>query len=312
MNRRQFLVAGLSSLGLLIPKKSFSLENIFGNVSDILTENPVEGANIRISNCPSGEIIGEYITDNQGNYTANVTGVNDTMLWGEIKLLFHDENFMNSLARKPAAQQNSGIIKAEIIHPNFYNAIRYFDLTKYNGNKLNSKILTKNFDMENFDAWARASGKPLRRWDTNPTWYINPQHATQPQIDMVTEIINVDLVEFTDGFLDVSIKNTSEQKNEPGSIYVHWVEEGDYYANHEETLEDNKITWARTWFTKKNIQRRVYLRQLTQVLGFLNYPSNKEFYSTNGILTEQGLNFGKFLYNSKAGNISPDTEPALL
>lgn len=307
MERRNFLKAGISASGLLITNNSFGLENIVGNVKNILDNKNIEGANVKLYDHPSGEMIGEYITDSSGNYTSTITGIKPT-LWGDVKRLFTDNPSMKRRVEEITKRTlSSNIIKAEITHLDYHNAVRYFNSGV---GDFDAAIANKSFDMEFFDAWARGGKKSLRRWNINPKWYINPANADQTQINLVKEIINVDLTEFTDGFINGIIEETSTERNETGSIYIYWTESGDYYDNHNEVIENNEIKQISTWFSKSNRLRRVYLRQLTQCMGLLNNGvSGKDFWTDDGHYTTQGLEIGKFLYNSKSGNISPDTEP---
>ncbi|MDO8623042.1 MAG: hypothetical protein Q7R52_02255 [archaeon] len=280
-----------------------------GRVTNTLTENPVENAKLKFYN-PSGEFIAEYITDSNGVYNPP-TGIEPTR-WAEVKRLFTEDMLIKRrdvLKRLSKLSSSSNVLKAEITHQDYHNAVRYFDVSKGN---FNATIAPQSFDMGFFDAWARGGQKVLRRWNSSPKFYINTNLAESSQIDLVKKIINVDLTEFTDGFVSATVEETTEQKNERGSILVYWDEkEDDYYGNHKETIENNEIVSASTWFNPKNHLPKIYLRQLTQCLGFLNNGvSGKDFWTNDGHYTQQGLDCGKFLYNSKPGNISPDTNPA--
>jgi hypothetical protein len=103
---------------------------------------------------------------------------------------------------------------------------------------------------------------------------------------------------------------TTDNAEESGKFSVYWVETGDYYGNHHERLENNNIISASTWFLKSNHLRRIFLRQLTQGLGFVNNASGNEFYTTDGHYTPQCLDMLSVLCSMNSGNISPDIDSA--
>jgi hypothetical protein len=306
MERRDFLkIAGLSSMGLFIPSKTFSLENIIGNVKDVLSENPVEGANIKLYNYPSGEFIREYISNSNGDYYLSTTKVNSTP-WRDVKLLFRDV-----LAKKINKPSSSDIVRAEIIHQDYHNATRYFDSK---GNNFDTSIIPASFDMDIFDSWARTKGKGLQKWVNQPEWDINVAGAERGYIDLVKEIISNDISQAMKWNNPIVREvETNENIGKIGKYVVYWTDEdNDNYGNHEEILDGNEIISASTWFLKSNKTKRIFLRQLTQGLGFVRNTSDREFYTSDGNYNQNGLDMLTVLCSMKKGTISPDTEPILL
>ncbi|MDO8516644.1 MAG: hypothetical protein Q7S33_00820 [Nanoarchaeota archaeon] len=304
MKRRDVLkIGGIGFLDLLIPNNVFGLENIVGNIKDVLVSKPVEGASLKFYNYPEGNFISEYSTDSRGDYYSTITGI-ESDRWADVKLKFSGSIKEEKLLAKPA----SSYLKAEISHPDYYSAVRYFNLKDRD---LDIGLIPKTFDMEFFDAWTRGGKKVLKKWPAPPVWIIDTNNAEQNQIDLVKDIIRIDInpaMSWGSPIINETTTSDNLEKNEGFLIY--WVSEGDYYGNHHETLENNKIVSASTWFLKSNKLRRVFLRQMTQGIGFVNNISGNEFYSDDGHYTSQGLDMLRVLDVMAPGNSSPDSNPA--
>lgn len=291
-------------MGLFIPNTILSLESIIGNVKDVLSENPVEGANVNLYNYPSGEFIGGYVSDSNGDYNLSITGI-EPIPWIDVKLLFR-----NVTAKKINKPSSSDIVRAEIIHQDYHNATRYFDSK---GNNFDTSIIPVSFDMDIFDSWARTKGKGLQKWVNQPEWEINVVGAKREYIDLVKEIIYNDIsqaMKWNNPL--VREVETNENIGKIGKYVVYWVdksEDDDNYGNHEEILDGSEIISASTWFLKSNKTKRIFLRQLTQGLGFVRNTSDREFYTSDGNYNQNGLDMLKVLCSMKKGTISPDIEP---
>ncbi len=166
--------------------------------------------------------------------------------------------------------------------------------------------------MELFDMWCRdpSLGGCTQRWEEQPKWYIWTDLPNQEQIDMVEDIINNDLVQFTNGFINNPVIEKNE--NPPnlndlnGKIIVMWDKDPSFY--HSEDLDGNRINSARVTLSTYFLERRPYLEELTQVLGPRTETETRYFWDENGYLPV-GLDIGKILYSRPIGSRSPDIDP---
>jgi len=312
MEKRNFLkMGGLAIVSLVFNPIStaFGLEGVVGKVSDKLNKNPIEGANLKLYSYPEKDFIAEYTTDSSGNYNPTNTGVKSTF-YLKVKKLYDGILEDEEKAMKVAKRASSGIIKVDITHEDYVDAIRYFDSL---GNNFDATIAPKSFDMSSFDSWTRSTGKGLQKWGKKPDWKINVAGAERTYVDLVKEIISNDIT-YAMNWNNPIIQEieTAENIEEPGKYLVYWTDEDkDNYGNHNENLSNNnEIISASTWFLKSNKMRRIFLRQLTQGLGFVRNTSSYEFYTPEGYYTPQGKDMLTVLCSMNAGNISPDTDSA--
>ena len=212
MKRREFLKAGLTATGLLIPNKASGLEVIAnGKIIDTLSEAPVENAKLSFYSYPGNELISEHMTNSNGEYNTVPIAVGYDK-WMDVKKLYNNNpEFDNlrkiALEKRVAKRANNGILKLEIKHDNYFDAVRYADLSQ---GEFNTDIIPKTFDMELFDMWCRdpALGGGTQRWEEQPKWYIITNvldktiEVEQNKINMAKNIIQNDLVQFTNGFIN--------------------------------------------------------------------------------------------------------------
>lgn len=307
MERRGFLkIGGIAGGLIVVPDNLFGLENIVGKISDRIGKNSVEDAVVKIYNYPSNESVAEYITDSNGNYNLTATGVKYD-LWKNVKILF-DERQENKISI--AKRASSNIIKAEITHPDYQDAVRYFNSL---GDNFDTTIVPKSFDMTSFDSWTRTKSDGIQRWLKQPeVWKINVALAERQYVDLVKEIISEDIINAM-GWSNPIIEEirTANNVEEKGKYLVSWTtEDKDSYGNHHESLNGNEIISASVWFLPSNKERRIFLRQLTQSLGFVRNTSSYKFYTEKGYYTPEGLEMMTILNSMNLGNISPDTDPA--
>jgi len=296
MKRRNFIKTGLMTAGgVLIPSESYGSD--IGKIIDSLSEEPVEGAIVDIN----GE---KYVSDSNG-ICKNVVGV-EPSIWRDIKLLYNDDAKYKNIERR-VGKKASDLEVASISHDDYYNAVRNVDPDNFN-----IDIIPKSFDMELFDMWCRSISGATQRWKEQPSWYIDTRLANKDQIDLVYEIINNDLVEFSNGFINnPEIKDGEEppEYGELGKIVIIWKDEGGPGA-HAEWINNNEIYAGAVRFNLIKPTIWTYLQELTQVLGARTETETRYFFDENGYL-ESGLQIGKILYSRAIGSKSPDTDPRI-
>jgi len=321
MKRREFIKAGLTVGGLLIPSKAESLEVIAnGKIIDTLSEQPVENAKLSFYSYPENELISEHMTNSNGEYNTVPIAVGYDK-WIDIKKLFNDNpEFDNlrkiALEKRVAKRANNGILKLEIKHDNYFDAVRYIDLSK---NEFNTDIISKTFDMELFDMWCRSINGCTQRWEEQPKWYIDVSPAygsdkevTQDKIDLVREIIQDDLIKFTNSF--ISNPHIEEGREPPisnpnGWIFVNWDDNYIGSGYHSEELNGNKIYSGLVAFSTRWFERDTYIEELTQVLGPRTETETRYFWDLEtGVYLPIAKDIGKILFKRPIGSRSPDVD----
>jgi len=322
MKRREFLKAGLITALGLIPNKASGLEVIAnGKIIDTLSETPVENARLKFYSYPGNGLLKECATNSSGEYSTVPVGIGYDK-WMDIKKLYNDDNEFdklrkNTINKKVAKRADNNWAKVLINHDNYFDAGRYVDLSK---NEFNTDIIPKTFDMELFDMWCRdpALGGCTQRWEEQPKWYIDTSPAygsdkevTQDKIDLVKEIINNDLVQFSNEFINAPY---IEGGREPptfgtnGLVLISWDDTGGPGV-HAEWLDKNKIYAGAILFNTTGPDRLVYLEELTQVLGPRTGSETRNFWDENGRYLPVAYDIGKVLYSRPIGSRSPDIDP---
>jgi len=319
MKRREFIKAGLITAGaglaeFMFPSESNGLESmISGRIMDTLSESPVYGAKLKFYDS-NNNLVFEAESDENGIFPTGVAVGDDK--WIDVKKLFNNAPEFNNLRKialekRVAKRADNGILKLEIKHDDYFDAVRYVDLSK---SEFNSDIIPKSFDMELFDMWCRDPflGGCIQRWEEQPKWYIWTDMANEEQIDLVKEIINNDLVQFSNGFINAPVIEKNE--NPPnlndlnGKVIVMWDNSGGP-GFHYEDLDGNKIYSGGVQFNLTGPLRVVYLEELTQVLGPRTETETRNFWDASGQYLPVAKDIGKILFKKPIGSKSPDIDP---
>ena len=300
-----------------------------GQITNVLTGESVSDADLKVweylGDGEVGDLLGEYKTGSDGFY--NKSSSVEPNSWGRVKLLLKDL----VVRKKPIT---TDWVKIEITHPDYYDpAVRYFNLGE--GEEFDANIIpvhdvevydNRLWEIEEIDFMELANWrvrsppfaeKPFERWVKPPKWYIdtNPAYGsgvevTRDKIDLVYEIIQNELVDFTNGFFDNPY--IEEGINPPkgiGWVTVKWKDLG-VIGYHAEFIDGNEIVAGVVGFWTLSKERETYLQELTQVSGLTSEMERKTVWDKEGYYIDSAFELGKWIYSRPLGNMNPDIDSA--